>query len=191
MDIEEIKVKFNFRKLYTINGNSEEIYFLFLDYLYKAKLDKSNKIKESNKLYSFNVLDFAPISEDKIYILVNNYSNCDKINDLKEKKPKDSKILILSLKNENFCEYLFHFQNYINNITFFKEKNEFILRNNNTLHFYQYIKSNHKYQYFLSLHFNSVFNFIILNKKTFIICTNDYLSLYDTNTLNIKKKNKF
>lgn len=176
IDVDQFYYEIYFKKCYLINDKKEIIYYDLKKSIVIAKLDKPYSLKD--KIIFFNndkINDFVPISDGKIWII---YS----IENAKF-------ILIKSLKNNDFYEIpIIH--NYYSNlqVKFFKEKNQLIIIDYKTLYFWKFKENIQTYQFSSKLSFEQDFVFNILNKKTFIISTNDCLILYNANTLNIQKK---
>lgn len=177
-DIDQFCYEIFFKKLYYLNNKKEVIYYDYISSIVIAKPDRPYSLKDKIKFFNFPIDDFVPISDENICIIYRN-------NILENTKY----IIIKSLKNNNnFYQAITHKHYEILQVKFFKEKNQLILIQSRDLYIWKFNENLQTCQFSSKLTFDKKFVFNILNKKTFIISTDDCLLLYNSNTLTIKKK---
>lgn len=177
--------KIKFKKCFFFKDNKEIIY-LRNGNIIKAKLDESNSLKDEIILFESkhlkkHLVDFVPISDDKVCIIYNLIGK------------ENNTILIKSLKDNITYEIpnFYNCDNYKNlEVIFFQEKNQIIIIDNflHSLHFWKFNEDINNYTLFFKLFICQQFKINILNKNTIIIAIKDCLLVYDTNSFRIKRK---
>ena len=198
-DIEQIKLDVNFLKILFLNNNSKEIIYIKRIiwgfalprtnyYIQLAEFDQSYNLTEKKNIFSLksdnsnpnNIEDYAIINGDQVCIL---YSELDK-----RSKTIFQRLLIKSIRNDNFYEIPLNQKISFSSVEFFKERNQLIIIGNNKLYCWKYIESSQKYQFVSKIEFDTEFKLKILNKNTIILTTEEGLLLLNANSFRIKRK---